>query len=153
MKYSLKETKLINSILRAIKENRDEYELDEDMARLAGSGGSLQITEEGIQALKDLAAKNYANIPNGFTQKTGAALSWLYKQNKDPNKRVQAVDYARELGVQQPYVNGAFKFLIEAGFVEKKAYELGSLGGGKGSAPSAGGKDKFGDMFSDLEFD
>jgi hypothetical protein len=117
-----------------------ESSMDE-MARSAGTGGGIKITAAGEDKLREAKASN--NVPQGMKQSDLGGLIWLFK-NK--GKRVQKVDLAKELGKEQPAVNGMFNRLIEMGLAEIEGYTTAQ----KEKTPKAGGVN-VADLLGDLD--
>lgn len=159
----LNEVKRLQQLAGILKENYDmdsymdseetefEPELDE-MARTAGTGGAMVMTDAGKQAYKNAAASIKAGKnPEGMREMWFRILRWM---SKNEGKRLQKVDFAREeLGpnVPQPRVNPFFNQLIEKGWIVVNEYDAYT---GDKKPASSGGKDwasKFNaDDFGDL---
>lgn len=98
-----------------------------EMARTAGTGNAVKITQAGKNLLKDLKTGNQP--PAGIRKSHIAILAWLLKSEKE-GKRVQKIDYAKEIGVQQPQVNSLFNELLKPvegsadgkGYIESEGY-------------------------------
>jgi hypothetical protein len=135
----------ISQLRKIIKETIGEMAIDE-MARTAGTGGGIKISSAGETALRQ--AKATGQIPEGLRTSHLAILKFLFQAKQD-GKRVQKVDYAKQLGVAQPAVNSLFNQLIEKGLVEVDKY-VSALGGTTSSTPKA--KPNVQDMLGDLDF-
>ena len=106
-------TNLKSQIKNIIREELDE------MARTAGTGNSVEITEEGKNLLKSLSKGG--QTPQGIRKSHVEILAWLLKSEKE-GKRVQKIDYATEIGKPQPAVNGLFNELIQQNLVKSGSY-------------------------------
>lgn len=147
MKQNINETKRMQHLAGIIKESMfddvneaeaaeaavvdNDADLDE-MARTANTGGAFTITPEGEAAFKE--AFKSRTTPEGLGNRHMEILAWLLKAKKD-GKRVQKIDYAKELGVPQPAVNPYFNKLKEKGFVSSENYQ-------SSSAPKTGSSTK-----------
>lgn len=111
------------------EEEVNEAEMDE-MARTAGTGGAISITDAGVEAVKQ--AKQTGEVPEGLKASELAALIFLYK-NK--GNRVQKIDYAKEKGVPQPAVNPLFNSLISKELASSEAHTPKEKSAGAGTRP------------------
>jgi len=90
-----------------------------EMARTAGTGGAITITDKGEEILKQ--AKASGAVPEGIRANEFEVLFFLYKAKKD-GKRVQKMDFANEKNVLQPSVNPIFNSLEAKELVAKEGY-------------------------------
>jgi len=109
----MKKSELKQKIKEVIKEELDE------MARTAGTGNAIKLTDKGKQVLKDIKAGNQP--PVGVRETHVKILVWLFKKEKE-GKRVQKIDYAQEMGKPQPYFNGYFNELLKEGYIAAEGY-------------------------------
>lgn len=131
----LNEVKRLQQLAGILKENYDmdsymdsdeaefEPELDE-MARTAGTGGAIKLTDAGRAAYKETVASLKAGKgPGNMKEMWFRILRWMH-QNE--GKRLQKVDFAREVlgpNVPQPRVNPFFNQLIEKKWIDIDAYD------------------------------
>jgi hypothetical protein len=90
-----------------------------EMARTAGTGGAIAITDKGEEILKQ--AKTSGAVPEGVSARQLDILVFL-KKAKNDGRRVQKIDYAKEKGVLQPAVNPLFNDLEVKELVTKEGY-------------------------------
>lgn len=105
---------------------KDKFNLDnlDEMARTAGTGGALKLTDAGRAAYKETVASMKAGKgPGNMKEMWFRILRWMH-QNE--GKRLQKVDFAREVlgpNVPQPRVNPFFNQLIEKKWIDVDAYD------------------------------
>jgi hypothetical protein len=108
----------INQLRQIIKEAIDEMAIDE-MARTAGTGAKVKITDAGVAVLKKIAKTN--EWPEGMTNKRFLVLKTLYQMNTMETP-VQLTAVATKLDTTQQGVNSEFKYLKDNGYAEATAY-------------------------------
>jgi hypothetical protein len=135
----------VSQLRKLIRETIEEVAIDE-MARTPGTGGGIKITSAGESALRQ--AKATGQIPEGIRANHLAILKFLFQAKQD-GKRVQKIDYAKQLGVPQPQVNPLFNQLIEKGLAEMEKYQSALPGTSTGSTRQ---KTDVQAMLGDLDF-
>lgn len=104
----------ISKLRQMVRETLAEMALPE-MARTAGTGGELKITDKGKKALTDKS--NEAKLATTALE----ALYFVASANKK-GERVQKKTFADSIGKPQPAVNPLFNKLVEEGFLELSGY-------------------------------
>jgi len=108
----------INQLRQIIREAIDEIAIDE-MARTAGTGAKVKITDAGIAALKRMSQTK--EFPEGMTNKRYKVLRALYEMNTKENP-VQLTAVAARLETTQQGVNSDYNWLKGEGYAEAISY-------------------------------
>jgi hypothetical protein len=93
-----------------------------EMARTAGTGNAITITEKGEEILKQ--AKATGSVPEGIKARQLEILVFL-KKAKNDGRRVQKADYAKEKygdPKAQPQINSLFNELATKELVAAEGY-------------------------------
>ena len=133
----------INQLRQIIKEAIDEMAIDE-MARTAGTGAKVKITDAGVAALKRMVKTN--EWPEGMTGKRLLVLRTLYEMGTMATP-VQLTAVAAKLETTQQGVNSEFKYLKDNGYAEAMAYIP------KGPSTPKNPRQSKEDLLGDLTFD
>ena len=125
----------VKELKQLIREAIEEMSLKE-MPRTPGTGGAYTITPEGEDVLRAIKNSGSNTAPQGLKIAYIPLLAFLYKA-KQEGRRIQKIDYARSLNVNQPQVNYLFNELEQLGLVTRESYTPKTVGGGTGGPRQA----------------